>query len=69
MRNPKVPALLAVALAACALPSAAQDAFDACTIFTAEDATKALGTKADPEPVIDRTVRLIRPSAPAWASA
>ena len=51
MRNPQVLALLAaVAFAAWASPAAAED-FDACHVFTLADAEKALGTKADPEPV------------------
>jgi hypothetical protein len=42
----------AIALAASSLavmPAAAQD-FDACTVFTQQDAEAALGTRADPEP-------------------
>ena len=42
--------VLAVACAFAAMPAAAQDAFDACTVFTQQDAEAALGTKADPEP-------------------
>ena len=57
MRNPKVPALLTVAFAAWAFPAAAQEAFDACNVFTAADAEKALGTKADPEPVNPKAKR------------
>ena len=44
-------ALLAVFCAAAALPASAQDSFDACTVFTQEDAEKALATSAAPEPV------------------
>jgi hypothetical protein len=57
MRNPR---MLALAIAACvvlARPVAAQDAFDACTLFTAEDAAKALGTRAEPEPVNPKAKR------------
>jgi hypothetical protein len=39
------------AFAALALPAHAQDAFDACTIFTAADAQAALGIPAAGEPV------------------
>ena len=51
MRSPQALALLITAFAAWALPAAAEEAFDACHVFTAEDAEKALGTRADPEPV------------------
>ena len=34
--------LLTALLAAAALPASAQDAFDACTVFTQEDAERAL---------------------------
>jgi len=44
-------ALLAVFCATAALPASAQDSFDACTVFTQEDAEKALATSAAPEPV------------------
>ena len=57
MRTPQVLALLTAAFAVCALPAAAEEAFDACHVFTAEDAEKALGTKADPEPVNPKTRR------------
>ena len=49
MRNVAVLAA-AAACALVALPAAAQDAFDACTVFTQQDAEAALGAKADPEP-------------------
>ena len=44
-------AAVATAAALAAGPVAAQDAFDACTVFTADDAQKALGTQAAAEPV------------------
>src|SRR5688572_28163061 len=40
----------AVAAATAVFPSAAQEAFDACNVFTAEDAKKVLGDSASPEP-------------------
>ena len=49
--------LLIAFCAAAALPAAAQDAFDACTVFTQEDAEKALGTSAAPEPVNPKVKR------------
>lgn len=57
MRIPKVLALLVTAFAAWTFPATAQEAFDACNVFTAEDAEKALGTKADPEPVNPKAKR------------
>lgn len=48
---------LFTALLAAALPAAAQDAFDACTVFTQADAEKALGTSAAPEPVNPKVKR------------
>jgi hypothetical protein len=44
-------ALIAVSCVATALPASAQDGFDACDVFTQEDAAKALGAPANPEPV------------------
>jgi len=49
--------LLTVLLAAAALPAAAQESFDACTVFTQDDAEKALGTTAAPEPVNPKVKR------------
>jgi hypothetical protein len=44
-------ALWAATAAAMAVgPAAAQEAFDACNVFTAEDAKKVLGDSASPEP-------------------
>lgn len=56
MRNTTAAAVMAV-FALVAMPAAAQDAFDACTVFTQEDAEKALGTNADPEPVNPKAKR------------
>src|SRR5688572_23903581 len=53
----KTLALFTLLLAAAALPAAAQDAFDACTVFTQDDATKALGVPAAPEPVNPKAKR------------
>ena len=51
MRKSQVLAFLtAVSSAAAILPASAQDAFDACNVFTQEEAAKALGTAANPEP-------------------
>jgi hypothetical protein len=50
MRVPQALMLLA-GLSALAVPAAAQDGFDACTVFTQEDAEKALGTTMAAEPV------------------
>jgi hypothetical protein len=41
---------LALSSVLAALPAAAQEAFDACNVFTQQDAEAALGTKAEPEP-------------------
>lgn len=52
MRKSQALAVLAAFAAVAAVPPAtAQDAFDACTVFTQEDAQKALGTSAAGEPV------------------
>ncbi|HUL97145.1 MAG TPA: hypothetical protein VLT89_14105 [Usitatibacter sp.] len=51
---------VAAVLAACALAlpvRAAEEAFDACDVFTAADAEKALGTTAAPEPVNPKVKR------------
>src|SRR6185369_13330972 len=45
------------ATAAIALPSRAEEAFDACTVFTADDAGKAMGAPATPEPVNPKVKR------------
>ena len=58
MRIFKVFAVLAaLVLSALALPALAQDAFDACTVFTAEDAEKVLGAPATGEPVNPKVKR------------
>ena len=50
--------MLAVLAAACISPSAwAQESFDACDVFTQEDAEKALGTTASSEPVNPKVKR------------
>jgi hypothetical protein len=46
-----------VALASIAAPVAAQEAFDACDVFTQADAEKALGTAAQGEPVNPKVKR------------
>ena len=51
---------MAALLAACALVlpvRAAEETFDACEVFTAADAEKALGTTAAPEPVNPKVKR------------
>ena len=50
-------AATALVLAAAASPALAQEAFDACTVFTQQEAEAALGTKADPEPVNPKVKR------------
>jgi len=57
MRNAAAATALAVASAFAAIPAAAQEAFDACTVFTQQEAEQALGTKADPEPVNPKAKR------------
>lgn len=52
MRKSQAVAMLAaIGAAAVILPAKAQDAFDACAVFTQEDAEKALGSPAAGEPV------------------
>ena len=46
-----------VALASLAAPALADDAFDACDVFTQADAEKALGTAAQGEPVNPKVKR------------
>ena len=50
------PMLLFVAAATAAAPAFAQD-FDACTVFTPDDASKALGVPAEGEPVNPKAKR------------
>jgi hypothetical protein len=57
MRNAAAATALAVASAFAAMPAAAQEAFDACTVFTQQEAEAALGTKAEPEPVNPKVKR------------
>lgn len=49
--------LVAAVSMALALPAHAQDAFDACEVFTQADAEAALGTTAQPEPVNPKVKR------------
>src|ERR1700740_192998 len=46
-----------ITVAAAFSPAWAQEAFDACDVFTAEIAEKALGTAAAPEPVNPKVKR------------
>jgi hypothetical protein len=48
--SPNLALLAAMIAAAAIVPARAQEAFDACTVFTQEDAEKALGTQAGAEP-------------------
>lgn len=58
MRKSQALAVLAAIGAAVMIPAAnAQDAFDACTVFTQEDAEKALGGTASGEPVSPKVRR------------
>ena len=50
MRMPRFTALMAAVACAAAMHAPAQEAFDACNVFTQEDAGKALGAPAEPEP-------------------
>lgn len=61
-------ALLAALAIACA-PVAAQDAFDACEVFTKAEADKALGAGAEPEPVNPKVKRPKVVSACTYYSA
>jgi hypothetical protein len=53
----RMPQALVILLAAAAFPAAAEDAFDACNVFTAADAEAALGTTAAAEPVNPKAKR------------
>ena len=58
MRKSQALAVLAALGAALMIPAAkAQEAFDACTVFTQEDAEKALGGSAAPEPMSPKVRR------------
>jgi hypothetical protein len=58
MRIPQALAAFAIlATAATALPARAEEAFDACTVLTAEDAGKVMGAPATPEPVNPKVKR------------
>lgn len=60
----------AAALAACGVASAsAQEAFDACEIFTQAEAQKALGAAAEPEPVNPKAKKpKVIPTCTFWGS-
>lgn len=66
----KTTTMTAAALAACAaLGAAAQDAFDACEVFTQADARKVLGANVDPEPVNPKAKRpKVIPTCTWWSS-
>ena len=49
--------LAALAAAFVAIPAAAEEAFDACTVFTLEDAQKVIGKEAAGEPVNPKAKR------------
>ena len=57
MRVPQALVLTVVLSATLALPAAAQEAFDACAVFTPEDAQAALGTPVAGEPVNPKAKR------------
>jgi hypothetical protein len=58
MRRSQLPALLAaLGMAALALPAAAQESFDACNVFTQEDAGKAMAAPAAGEPANPKAKR------------
>ena len=56
MRN-ELMSLAALVAAAAVVPVFAEEAFDACAVFTQEEASKALGTAAVSEPVNPRAKR------------
>ena len=49
--------LAALGAAFVAIPAAAQEAFDACTVFTQEDAQKVIGKEASADPVNPKAKR------------
>ena len=49
--------LAVLAAGAATLPALAEDSFDACEVFTLEDAQKVIGTEAAPEPVNPKVKR------------
>jgi hypothetical protein len=57
MRITQALAVLAALGAGATLPAMAQDAFDACTVFTQDDAEKVLGAPAVGEPVNPKAKR------------
>lgn len=66
----KITTMAAAALAAwMSAGAAAQDAFDACEIFTQADAQKVLGANVDPEPVNPKVKRpKVIPTCTWWSS-
>ena len=66
----KTPMMTAAALVAfAALGAGAQDAFDACEIFTQDEARKVLGPNVDPEPVNPKVKRPKVVSTCTWWSS
>src|SRR5688572_15787757 len=58
MRRSQLPALLAaLAMVAVSQPAAAQESFDACNVFTQEDAGKAMAAPAAAEPANPKAKR------------
>jgi hypothetical protein len=50
-------ATLLLAMNVLAAPKVVEETFDACDVYTAEDAAKALGTAANPEPINPKVKR------------
>lgn len=68
MRTVRV-VVVAALLAACSAGARAQEAFDACELFTEEEAKAALGGNAEPEPQSARTRRArFVPTCTWWTS-
>jgi hypothetical protein len=64
----RIPVFVAAFLLAAA-PAAAQDAFDACEVFTKAEAESALGTSANPEPVNPKVKRpKVVPTCTYWTT-
>ena len=57
MRKSQIPALVLVGLTVATSPAQAQDAFDACSVFTQEDAGKVMGAPAAAEPANPKVKR------------
>jgi hypothetical protein len=61
--------MVAAAFAFAASGALAQDAFDACQVFTQEEAQRALGVPAEPEPVNPKAKRpKVIPTCTWWGS-